>query len=1048
MKPLRLTLQAFGPYLEKQELDFADLSRKGLFLVHGKTGAGKSSILDSMIFCLYGKSSVEDKTRGSFRSQFATMDLITEVEFEFLLGGRIYRVRRSLEESRKRNGETDIKESVSLMARPLEAGEEAWEQIGSGRLGDTSKAIEDILGLDAKQFQKVVVLPQGRFRDLLIAGSAEKEKILGNLFGTERFNRIIESAKELKKQAESLLGEMQAAKKGTLMGLNVPEDTMLGPRLLELEAQLAALKDREAQLKSDHEVALGRLNAARRIKEDFLEYDRQKARLGTLALALPRILEQEQRLARAQSVRELAIYLSQESSLIQECEQMHRELTETGRNLENLRHGLPLAMANLDEARTGLMAFGLREAPEKDVLRRVEEDLKLRERSRILRNETEKAKENLKAELGQISSELGKLDLLMAGQAKAQTRHAQETLYLTELRSLFARLKPIDQASKDLAQELELALEQKALWRKEANTHHSVQEELKVSQDTLSQWDKSAQEQAVHALSLKLLTDCPCPVCGSRTHPEPATRIPGSFVPEPEDHAALRTQVATMTQELARARAAMDHAQKAMSTQEERCAALRGRIETEGLEWAKHANELLLSFPRELVPENLLPDWDILAKGSIQAPDEQTRAILTKLGLGLRSSTEAYQEIPTAALDRDAIDTRLKQKTEELHRHEWEGEQAGLDFAAASARLDQAGISTETGLAEAQDTLSQERSRLENLVETSRLALEEKKRSLLVLEARFQNLETSIGEREALAREHSLRVDNDLARLGIPDRQSAQTWIIPLEEQSSLQEEVRAYRDELNLVESNHRVLQDKLQNQTEPDLFLIQDELDHASSELRRLGQEIGVVAEKCTATKSALEKIAILEAAMEKHLVHLEDLTRIAEVMGGNNQAKVSLQRYALSVYLDEVLMEANGRFTSMTEGRYQLRRMEEVLDGRKGVGLDLEVLDEYTGMSRPVQSLSGGESFMAALSLALGLSAVVQANAGGANLDTLFVDEGFGSLDEDALQGAIGILERLGQSGRCLGIISHVKELQERISTRVYIDKGRQGSFIQVE
>ncbi len=876
MRPVVLTIVAFGPYAGTQTIDFRDLGDKRFFLIHGPTGAGKTSILDAMTFALYGDTSGEERSGAEMRSDLAQPDVATEVTFDFSVGDQAYRVWRRPAQQRPRkrgDGFTAMQPDAGLWRRtgisdPAQEG----ERLASG-VREVNAAVVELLGFSDDQFRQVVVLPQGKFRELLSADVKKREEILRQLFRTGRFAALTEFFKSKRAELKHDIEGTLARRDGVLQSAGVQTREELD-EAARVAAERVAMAELDRSAAETSALAAGAaLEAAREAANALKEREASRVALEALVArggAVASTRTELEAARRAQAV-EPAWRLRDDRAAAAARAQLA---------VAELEAAVPVAEAEL------AAACELAEQAES-----AERDTRAIEQLAVLRNEAVRRAEDL----GRIA------------RARDQVATA--------------------------AAAVEAAREKAAVAQAQAAVAAQAAAELE------SRW-RSAQA-AVLARGLE--PGRPCPVCGGTDHPEPA-----ALDAETVDEARLDASRAAATRAAAGAAAA--------------AAELEAASAAEAIAAAHLADE----------------------SGRIEGPDGDLAA--------------ARAEAERLAAEHSEKSLALQAAAEDLDRCRQRREAAQQSATQARTRLDGAvKVSTEAAaaLAVASTELAAALAAADFTDEPAFLAVRRAPAELDRLEAIVTGYEQEL----AAAKDRLERATSAAQAAGeVPD--------LP-----ALEALAMAARTEL--------------------------DEATRAAAAAQRDRQQLDQAI-------SLIEAIDRESAGFrERYLL----VGRLADVAQGDNALKLSFQRYVLGSYLDEVLAHASYRLQRMTGGRYRLQRAVGANDLRRAAGLDLAVFDEHADKARPAGTLSGGEGFMASLALALGLAEAVQAHAGGVKLETIFVDEGFGTLDPESLDQAIGTLLDLAgvaaEQGRLVGIISHVPELRQRIDARLEVVPAERGS-----
>ena len=926
MRPLRLTLSAFGPYAAQTTLDLEKLGKGGLYLITGDTGAGKTTLFDAITYALYDHSSSGIREGSMLRCKYADDKTPTFVELEFEVHGVRYTVRRNPEYQRpKARGEGMTTEKADATLTYPD------DRPPVTKAKDVTAAVQEIIGLDYNQFSQIVLIAQGQFTKLLNASTEERSRIFRKLFRTQRYAQLQErlqaEASALNQQRtaqnaklDSLLGGLQFAPDDpdaealrTLCAQTVPEtalallDTLTARQAAALEEAGTALHTTEAQLDTVQQ-QLGAAAQAQRLAQQLA------ARQAELAAAKPALDA-----ARAEADRHAGDAVQ-----------------------------LDALTAQVTQAQSALAAYDALDA--------------------VCRQQTE-ARDAARLAAAQAQKRRTQLDSLNAALAAAETELAALADADTRLLALQNRSAQLTQRGEALAK-----LEQRlADCQRQAKRAHKAQEsyrtaaaaqdEARARRDALERAFLDAQ---AGLLAESLTEGVPCPVCGSTHHPARAL-LPHT--------APTQTQVEAARQSAAEADR---QAQNASAAAQSALAA---------------ANEAKTSLRRDA--ETLLPERFTTPEGTVPL----TFALMTNVLAEEAAALQTEQADCAAQYRQTDADCRRKAQLE-ADRQAKTRQRPALEQAAAEADRSAA---AQNASADA----------LEGQIAERRAALPYPRRA--DAQAALDKLETD---------RRALRTGMETAQRKLKQAEQA----------------VAAAEAAVEALTAQQTAAQKELPACSAEELTAQQAELTAARETLRSREKQLS--AQLLPNRKTAAQYRAAAEArqALESRW---QWVSALAATAGGTltSKQKIKLEAYIQMNYLDRILRYANTRLMQMTAGQYELERIGAE-NQRSQSGLDLGVIDHYNGTRRSVKTLSGGESFKASLALALGLSDEVQSSAGGIRLDTLFLDEGFGSLDEESLELAIRVLSGLTEGDRLVGIISHVGALKDRIDRQVVVRKARTG------
>ncbi|MBP3689822.1 MAG: SMC family ATPase [Schwartzia sp.] len=920
MRPLTLKMTGFGPYAKSETIDFTRLGERGLYLITGDTGAGKTTIFDAIVFALYGETSGGTRTASMLRSQYAAPSTPTEVELRFLLRGKEYVVKRNPAYERLKQRGTGMTEEKANAELILPDGSVVTKK------DSVTPRIKEILGIDAGQFRQIAMIAQGEFLRLLLAKTDERQKIFRSIFHTERFGRLAAAVNGDANEAARLCERVRDKVDGLMAAVDCTQDNSRAEEVEKAKAGELLPEDvrtlLEALIADDERAMVDEKKTLDRIDEEINALNTRIGRAGELEKA-----REELRAATAEEKRKKP------------------ELTAAKETAEKAaRQAADAEALTREEAQIEkeLPDYAAAEAKRKELSRFTEEAKK----AALEETEAKKAKEAVQKRLNTAKEELVALahageerEKLVAEQREKTHRREEIGALAEEMRKYEKLYREVDGAHKELIARTED-------WRKKEAAYNAADEAFLAAQ-------------AGH-IAKKLKTGEPCPVCGSTEHPQPAALAEDAI-----DEASLRAL------------------QEAWSVAQTVAMELRGRFEQGKKEFGERKETLLQSI---------------------------------KAHLGDYTTSEARDRLPKALAELDeeiaAVEKKLREKEREAKR---------------KAALEKSIPQDEKASAEA-DTRLADAGAKRAAAETARTAAEQ------------------------AAKEFS-------AKLRFPTQKEAETRMASLrKEYERRQNEKKRAEDALREVEKALQELAGRIESLKKSLVEAPQENLgklreENAAKAAERRGfqerqKTLHARLEKNRGTLAELQKEAARLAEAEKRYTWLKAL---AETLTGqiSGKEKVMLETYVQMRYFERIVSRANVRLLVMSGGQYELKRRVTATTNRIQSGLELDVVDHYNGSVRGVETLSGGESFKASLSLALGLADEIQSSAGGVELDTMFVDEGFGSLDDESLEQAMRALAGLAEGRRLVGVISHVEALKERIDRKIVVTKAReQGSSVRIE
>jgi len=1014
MRPLKLVIRAFGPYAGEQVLDFRELGDRSLFLIHGATGSGKTTVLDAVSFALYGVCSNGERDVGRVRSHHADSRIMTEVVFDFSLKGREYRVFRRPEQlrpKRKGDGTTVAKAEAELRDRSGAKNDSEEGTILATQWQGVTEAVESLMGFRSNQFSQVVILPQGQFRKLLEADSRERQAILEVLFQTE-FYRLVEDA--LKQAAKNLETEVKEVRRhlGFLLDQAEAESSEeLAGRLTGAQEEMKSILETLESLKASERQAQEKLAEGRRIIEKFQELREAKVAQGKLHARKQEITEKGRALERARRAATLAIEEKELKKRLQEA-------ADAAKRLQSARLALAQAakakgdaskVMDYEDSRQGEREkAGGRLANLKQLEPQVRELDQALKRLEAAKTEARKAAEAKEVAVATCA------DLENRGKENEEKLKAAEKTAI-EVELLRVKLKEKENICNRLSQ-LKLHGQEESAAQKELARDSEKLDEAKKSLETSNAELQSLSTRWIEGqaavLAATLVQGRPCPVCGSAEHPAPAKS--DRALP---DEKVLKTK----TKEVEKLRRTMEEIRNTWSDAQQRVAQARASAQT---------LRDTLGEPAGQSQEQAEAERDRARRDLKRAEQamKQVTILNEEIGRITDELTKAKEKGELAAKQYDEA------REQELRNHS-EAETRRLGIPADLRRL--------SALNRAQKRAAEELQSLEAALRKAQQDFSEAGEKFSASEAAVTAAQDSNAEAESRAHGRRLEFRQSLGDAGFADEDDFKRSVMSKSQMDRLDVEIRDFDSALVAAGDRMDRAEAAAQGLAEPDMQSLEASAAKSKADLEKSIKELADL-------EARTNRIAGILAAYEEFSGKLNELEgkyavvgRIAEVAGGRNREGITFQRFVLAALLDDVLRTASRRLRIMTNGRYTLQRVTERADRRTAGGLDLEVFDDYTGMARSVSTLSGGESFLASLALALGLADVVQAYAGGIQLDTIFVDEGFGSLDPEALDLAFRALVDLQRGGRLVGIISHVPDLRERIDVRLEVTGDRVGS-----
>ncbi|RIZ55079.1 AAA family ATPase [Vibrio sp. PID23_8] len=1011
MKPIKLTMQAFGPFAQAETIEFDKLGTNPLFLINGPTGSGKTSILDAICFALYGETTGNERQGIQMRCDMAAPTLLTEVTLEFSLHGKSYRVIRSPEqEAPKARGEgmTVRKHTAAL----YEITDE--EKLITSKTTQVKTEVTNIIGLNETQFRQVMVLPQGKFRELLLATSKEREEIFGQLFQTDIYKKIEYALKDKASAISKAKDEFDNQIRGALQVAGVSSEAELTEQREALSVQFETVQKQEQESLAQLNTVKTDLQKAEALSNEFKKREQAE-------IALKQHLQQSD----AISFRQLQLDNAKKASKIElpyvTLQNASKQTHELEQKVAKLSQDLTVADEAV-KAKEGALQTAKEQAAQLPNLTEHQYQLESMKGKLVEKSELEKAinagltqksefeatlkkyitlKEQLtlEAQQGQKSLDQARVDVASIGSVEAEIKQQQR---------LMQDLQKLNGLNQDLAK-LDALTPSKQASVDQAKARYI---ELQRSADTLELSWHNAQ---AAVLAQRLQAGEMCPVCGSVEHPHPA-----QFVGEE----VTKEQV-----------------QNARNTEREGQVALNqlnNQLEQHNIAIGQYKQQI-----EQLSDE--LGQNAALDLGMLQASMQQFNERLQQLSsINLVHLEQSVNELNQRCITGES---KINDLQNQMAANESTIKVNQEQLAKLSASLDAKYSSLEV-LEQDIVAIQKQIAALNSALETAQNHLQQAVLTKTNIESQLTTHQQWLNE--ALERLNTAKADWEQALQASAFEDEAQFLVSKVDEAEMQvwQQEIDAFKQTQIKLEQTLADLSSELKDLALPDL-------EGLNVKLNSVQQGYVEARNQLDSTRSLFERLEKVRndiVMLHDKNTKLEDEYKVFgtlyDVASGKTGSRISLHRFVLGVLLDDVLIQASQRLNLMSKGRYILARKTEGFKGAAGRGLDLVVEDSYTGKTRDVATLSGGESFMAALALALGLSDVVQSYSGGIRLDTLFIDEGFGSLDPESLDLAIQTLVDLQQTGRMIGVISHVSELKEQMAQRIDVEPSRLGSKVSVK
>ena len=1055
MKPITLEMNAFGSYAEKTIVDFTRFN-SGTFLITGDTGAGKTTIFDAIVFALYGTSSGAERTMEMMHCDYVGKDVDTFVRLIFEQSGKRYEVKRTLHFKQKRGTKDEYSGSTvnGILIEP------------DGKTTSVSTYVTDriteILGLNKDQFRQIVMLAQGEFKKFLKSDSDQKSEILGKLFDNSAYLRYQEL---FKGSAETLNRERKAHQDAVQTQMETvfkkpeeyaEEDWLADhPRLMVNLEKL--IDDEEKQKSSLNEDALKEKDRLDQLNKAHGAAKEQNKQLEDFEKSCTNLEELEQQQDGYQKRKEFMQSVETVYSHIFPVRDSCNKALKDLKDLENRITGLEKDLTDKQTAKEEIEAIAAKDAETQkhvdqitgaisslnDVLPKYSEledkANKIKEREDTLQKDTETLQEvNEKSETieQQLKSAIAESESLKdAGERKIQkqTELEKNSGILDALTSEYGIVNRVN-STVELLNELD-------------HENGECTKAQKEYADALAAYNAKYQlffagQSGILAEQLRRDLEengeADCPVCRTR------------FIRGQEDHFAHLEEGVPSQKDVNEAKENHDKKYDEYQNIQSKILKLNGKIDLEKREALQVAQELF----------NDCTGWDMLADGNyLDQKKKDIQEVLKDINNALKKAEEDetrykelveqiksdQDEIITLTGERSNLSASIEKETNELTtwKEEYKTQQSQMPYESKNE--------AEKAIAEYES----EKNNLKKQIETNQVnkdkalgeynktkgALDTEKAKMPKAEEQCRQEEDKLSAEVRKYGYESIRQAEDILR----DIKDPEEWL------KREKEEINDYTIELEAVRKSVADQRESTKDYKKTDLSDLEEQIKQANDQVKEANEALNSCSNLLENHKNVYNRVKEAKAELAKSDEAYKMLNRLSELAVGSNSegGKLSFDRYVMGATFREVIEKANIRLDTMSGGTYQLVHQTEANKNYAKAGLDIEVLSRRTGVQRESASLSGGESFIVSLSLALGLSDVVQSHSGGQSLDTLFIDEGFGSLDDNTLDKAVQVLNNLSDGGnKLVGIISHVGRLEESITEKIVVHQGSNGSTLRIE
>lgn len=1002
MMPISLTLSAFGPYPDTITIDFESFQEDGLFLITGPTGSGKTMIFDAMIFALYGKTSGQIRQTDSLRCDHALNEIPTFVEFSFSLHQQNYTIKRNPKYYLE--GKKTPKQPSALLTLPDGKMVEGIKEVNQKMIS--------LLGVDDQQFKQICMIAQGEFTKLIMASSDEREKVLRELFHSETYQKLEEKLKVHLKVYQDKYDLLLNKRKDLMQELQVEDHQ----EYLSKQTKLIASQQKEYDdLKKDldqkkQQLQLYRLQNQRLIqlkdlKQQFQDLKKQENDYQELNKTVDT-------LKKAQETNYLYIsYIKQQKKLqtlnlnqevflkqLKKLEKDYQEKKVQANSLDYKQQTKEKLQNQIQETKQLINQIYQYQNDYQNLQTLKQQYRMLDEEHKLFLKKKEKFENGLQRDQERIQSEQqvqSKYELIK----QQYVRLNEQKVKVHQLSDYYDQILKLNENKSDLQEDYTV-----------------VEKQVDHEKMQYNQMEKLYFRKQVGIFALQLKEDQPCPICGSLHHPHPAQI-------EKED----------ITKEK------LDQQAKKVKQQEHRLQDILQKILLSNQKkemLVKQTKQLSseLNIQEELSKEIFIKELDHLSKD-----EKRMKKEYLELQDELKYIQKLKKSVALSLKDMSTYESKELKQAQSL-------ENIQVQIHQLSGKLDDSMRQYEIGEVNKNYQQIQKKYRQLSLeIETIQQDYEKVKNKYLEIKTKISSLNQQIIQEQEIYDELDNKYHTALdAFINEEEFLSLKTQINQI---SILEKKYQDYLISLKSLNEQIISLENEVKDSTYVDLSSLSETIKEVNQQLREKNDDLEKLKIDYSLKEKMIKDIQKINQQLKKDEDTYQRYLDLYNLASGKNNARVSIERYVLATYFENMLIYANVIMKQLSQGRYQLLRKDDAGKGRSQQGLELDVFDQESGNIRSIKTLSGGESFKAALSLALGLSRMVQDYAGGIELNTLFIDEGFGSLDSQSLDQAMNCLMELHHENKLIGIISHVSDLKDRIERQLVVERKQKQSVIQM-
>ena len=1068
MKPMKLIISAFGPYAEKMpDIDFEQFENRGLFLISGDTGAGKTTIFDAICFALYGETSGAYRDTKNLRSEYAKPSTESFVDFYFDHQGKHYHVYRQPSYDRpKQRGEGVItKQEKAIFYCETELPEEGTKIVNS--------KVKELLQIDFKQFKQIAMIAQGEFWNLLNASTEDRTKILRTIFMTSGYQNMGYKLKERKDKSYSKWKTAQDSITQYFCDARSHEESESEEKLLSLQEKaresssawnvhemlemLSCIISQDDTLLKESEKSF--CAESKLLEEKKKVYNNAQINNKFLSRLEKLQKEKEELEDKAEEIKELEVLTERQKAALRHVkpafdllEKGEKEVIDTGEKIAQKKKETDLVknrIASAEEAlakaiedspkaeqcsqkaqklKEDIEKYEMRDTLISDIGALEKEEKSLQGEERVLQEKEKELKEKIK----KLDDRIKELQNCKTEQIKAENQGKELCTFRSELKNIAEQGVPdYKKAEKELV--------------KKQSDFEYAQSQYNDAQKRRIECENILDNCRAGILAQQLEEGSECPVCGSIHHPKLAV-LPDETVSE-EEYKKLQALEESAKEKKERCLVAAEKAKTSLEGKEK---LLIDRIlEGNKSEYISHSytkvfydgfriQELSIDKVQSLI------FWELENLENKLSENEKEQA---RLKMECTAFDKAMRDVELARGE----ETDHLSERKDKHKERKERNRTSLiEKKTALKEYESLSFADSSTAKREMKAAEKEAERIRGTIENAQKEKENAEKEGAKIDSAISTMEETLVSQKNRVIEWRKAFEEALAAKKFASCEVFLQFLTKEETITSHEELIQQYRQAVQFNEQQLMQAQEDAKGKTKTDEGQLLEEMNEQNALVESLREKNTQIQYRLQNNKDIERKISAQVEDLEKYKRENDICERLYRLVVGDikNKAKITLEQYIQAAGFDKIIAAANRRLLPMSDGQYELFRKDDSQDKKSKTMLNLEVQDNFTGHRRPVGNLSGGESFKASLSLALGLSDTVSSNLGGVQMDALFVDEGFGTLDRKSIENAMDILLHLSKTNKLVGIISHREELMENIPQQIKVKKTKEGSKIEID